>query len=148
MNYRKLQKIILLLILFFPISAHAKTHKIEMLNSKDGQAMVFDPAYLKDELGDVVNFIPTNQGHNSQSIFVPKNGENWKGKIGEEISVTFTKEGIYIYQCSNHFVMGMIGVIQVGMAANLDEAKNFTKSYKSKLATNKDRLELYLKMAK
>ena len=45
---------------------------------------------------------------------IPEVAEPWKGKINEEITVTFTQEGIYGYKCQPHFGLGMVGLIQVG----------------------------------
>ena len=98
-----------------------------MLNKgPEGQPMQFDPAFLMIEPGDTVTFIATDKGHNSESILemIPEGAETWKGKMNEEISVTFDVEGIYGYKCQPHFGMGMVGIIQVGdNTDNLDSAQ-------------------------
>lgn len=139
--------IIISALTFSPVSSWAKNHKVEMLNSFDGQSMLFVPSFLKIEKGDSVTFVPTNSGHNSQSVFTPKGAKGWSGKNNEEITVNFNEEGIFIYQCSLHLVMGMIGVVEVGSPSNLDEAKNFAKNFRVKFAMNKDRLDKYLAQA-
>ncbi len=136
--------VFLALIIFLPAISWAKKYKVEMLNSKNGKSMIFEPAFLKIEKGDQVIFMPVDSGHNSRSIFVPEGSNNWKGENNQEIVFNYQKEGIYIYQCSNHSVMGMVGVIQVGNPLNLEEAKDFIKSYKKKIAINKDRLDNYI----
>lgn len=98
-------------------AAYAADHEVQMLNKgPEGQPMQFDPAVLKIEPGDTVTFIATDKGHNSESILemTPEGAETWKGKMNEEISVTFDVEGIYGYKCQPHFGMGMVGIIQVG----------------------------------
>lgn len=112
-----------------------------MLNTRDGKSMLFMPSFLKINPGDRVTFIPTSKGHNSQSVFVPKNADKWKSNASEKITITLKEEGIYIYECMNHFIMGMNGVIQVGEAKNLRDAKEFAKKYRKKTAMNKDRLD-------
>ena len=53
-----------------------------------------------------------------------------------------------MYQCDPHKPMAMVGVIQVGKATNLDEAKKEAANYGKSLAMNKDRLTKYLDQAK
>ena len=107
--------------------AYAAEHEVRMLNKgPEGQPMQFDPAFLKIEPGDTVTFVPTDKGHNSESILemIPEGAETWKGKINEEITVTFDVEGIYGYKCMPHFGLGMVGLIQVGDSTeNLDSAE-------------------------
>ena len=107
-------------------SAFAAEHQIQMLNKDSaGLVMQFEPAFLKIAPGDTVTFVPTDKGHNSESILeiAPEGAEPWKGKINEEITVTFTTEGVYAFKCQPHFALGMVGLIQVGESpANLDAA--------------------------
>lgn len=95
----------------------AADHQVEMLNrDSEGRTMQFEPAFLKIEPGDTVTFVPTDPSHNSESIAngIPEGAEPWKGRINEEITVTFDVEGVYAYKCLPHFAMGMVGLIQVG----------------------------------
>jgi len=111
--------------------AHAAEHEVRMLNKgPEGQAMQFDPAFLKIEPGDSVKFVATDKGHNSESILemIPEGAETWKGKINEEITVTFDVEGIYGYKCQPHFPLGMVGIIQVG-----DNTDNLNSAETAKL---------------
>jgi pseudoazurin len=104
--------------------ALAAEHQVKMLN-KDSQGIVmqFEPAFLKIAPGDSVKFLVTDKGHNAESILdlMPEGAEPFKGKINEEISVTFTEEGVYGVKCQPHFALGMVALIQVGEnPANLD----------------------------
>ena len=107
--------------------ALAADHQVQMLNKdSEGRAMQFEPAFLKVEPGDTVTFVPTSKGHNSESIpaLMPEGAEPWKGKINQEITVTFDTEGFFAYKCAPHLGMGMVGLIQVGEApAALDPAE-------------------------
>ena len=107
-------------------SAAGQLHEVRMLNKgPEGRPMQFDPALLKIAPGDSVKFIATDKGHNSESILemVPEGAQTWKGKINEEITVTFETEGVYGYKCMPHFALGMVGLIQVGENTdNLDTA--------------------------
>ena len=68
--------------------------------------------------------------------------------MDEEIVVKLDEEGVYMYQCDPHKSMAMVGVIQVGKATNLDEAKKEAATYSKSLAMNKDRLTKYLDQVK
>lgn len=101
--------------------AAAKEYQVKMLNkAADGSLMVFEPAFLKVAPGDTVKFVATQKGHNAETIagMAPSGAPAFKGKIDEEISVKFTREGVYGYKCLPHLGMGMVGVIQVGKATN------------------------------
>jgi pseudoazurin len=107
--------------------AWAEDHQVQMLNKdSQGRPMQFEPAFLKIAPGDTVTFIATNKGHNSESVLTltPEGGEPWKGKINEEITVTFESEGSFVYKCQPHLGLGMVGLIQVGEApVALDQAE-------------------------
>ncbi|WP_415926760.1 pseudoazurin [Devosia rhizosphaerae] len=97
--------------------AWAADHEVLMLNKdSEGRPMQFEPAFLKIAPGDTVTFIATDKGHNAETILdmIPEGAETWKGKINEEITVTFDQEGFYAYKCQPHFGLGMVGLIQVG----------------------------------
>jgi pseudoazurin len=98
-------------------SAWAADHRVEMLNKdSDGRVMQFEPAFLQIEPGDTVTFVATDKGHNSESILqmIPADADAWKGKINEEITISFDEEGYYAYKCQPHLGLGMVGLIQVG----------------------------------
>jgi pseudoazurin len=111
----------------FALPASAADFEVKMLNKgSDGQTMVFEPAFLHIQPGDTVHFLPTDKGHDAESIknFLPDGAEPFKGKFSQELTVTFQTPGVYGYRCSPHFSMGMVGLIQVGNSpANLDAAK-------------------------
>ncbi len=97
--------------------AQGSQHEVKMLNrGSDGEMMVFESAFLKIAPGDTVTFVATDKSHNSESILgvLPEGAEAWKGKLNQDISHTFEKEGIYGYKCMPHFPLGMVGLIQVG----------------------------------
>jgi pseudoazurin len=76
--------------------------------------------------GDTVTFIPTDKGHNAETIkdLVPEGAEPFKGKINEQIIVTFDVPGAYAIKCLPHFAMGMVMAVIVGdTPINLDAVK-------------------------
>jgi pseudoazurin len=113
--------------LLLTVPAQAAEFEVKMLNKgPDNQMMVFDPPFLKVQLGDTVKFVAADKGHDAESIpgMVPDGATPFKGKISQDISVTFDKPGLYGYRCVPHFGMGMVGLIEVGgSTANLDAAK-------------------------
>ena len=127
-------------------SAFAETFEVKMLNSGTDGVMVFEPAVLKVNTGDTVVFKSTNPGHNSASIagMIPEGAEGWSGGMSQGISVTLDQEGVYVYQCTPHMMMAMVGVIQVGEAINLDDIKPAAATAKSGFMMAEDRLDVYL----
>lgn len=98
--------------------AQAKTHIVEMLNKSttSNDRMVFEPPVLQVGVGDTVKFASTDPGHNSEANkdMLPEGVKAWKGRIGEEIEVTFDTPGVYGYHCTPHRSTGMVGLILVG----------------------------------
>jgi pseudoazurin len=109
------------------ISAQAAEFEVKMLNKgSDGQVMMFEPAFLRVQPGDTVRFVPTDKGHDAETIpgMLPDGAQPFKGKLSEELKVTFQTPGLYGYRCLPHFGMGMVGLIAVGNAApNLDAVR-------------------------
>jgi pseudoazurin len=126
---------------------YAAQHKVQMLNSGAEGYMVFEPSLLTVEPGDSVTFVATDLSHNSASVegMIPEGVAPWSGKISEDITVTFDKTGIYVYQCTPHAMMAMVGVINVGNTQeNLRSVKAAAVVKKAAFVTNKDRLDNYL----
>ena len=106
-------------------SASAAEHEVKMLNKGEKGAMVFEPDFLKVELGDTVKFVPTDKGHDAESIkgMMPEGAEAFKGKINQEVTYTVEKEGVYGVKCTPHYAMGMVMLIVAGEPTNAEEAK-------------------------
>ena len=98
--------------------AEGQTHVVEMLNKDpdSNERQVFHPAVAKIAVGDTITFAATDTSHNSQSNkdVMPEGGVEWKGKINQEIDVTFDVPGVYAYHCTPHRAAGMVGLILVG----------------------------------
>ncbi len=141
------RKLAILTLFLVSLPLHAENHVVEMLSSSNGQMMVFKPAVLKIQAGDTVTWKATNPGHNTASIseMSPDSSLVWNGKINEELTITFSKEGTYGYKCTPHYILGMVGIIAVGdVSVNYDTALEYGKSQESKWATNKERFSQYL----
>ena len=69
----------------------------------------------KIDVGDAIEWLPKNKGHNVEFL----SGPNMKAlpeKSDLDVShmITFDLAGVYLYQCSPHGNMGMLGLIIVG----------------------------------
>jgi len=115
------------LVVFATAPAMAANFEVHMLNKgANGDAMVFEPALTKVAVGDTVTFIPTDKGHDAQSVdkLIPDGAEAFKGKMGQELVVTFTVPGAYVIKCSPHYSMGMVALVVVGDdTSNLEALK-------------------------
>lgn len=101
----------------------AETFEVQMLNKSGSERMVFEPAFLRVAAGDTVVFLPTDKGHNAESIkgMFPEGAEAFKGKMNKEVSVTLTQDGVYGVACKPHYSMGMVMTIAVGDVAAPDD---------------------------
>ena len=106
---------------------------VEMLNKRDdGAKMVYSEDITRIDVGDTVTWVPTSKGHNVEFIAGP---DGWKAprksKLNKEVEMTFDTPGVYVYQCSPHKTMGMIGIVVVGDGDNdVSKAKVKGKSKK------------------
>ncbi len=142
-----IRKLLILMIFIISVPAFSADHTVEMLSSSNGQMMVFKPAVLQINPGDTVTWKATNPGHNTASIneMSPDSSLQWDGKINEELKITFTKEGIYGYKCTPHYILGMVGIVSVGdNTTNLSAASAYAADAEKKFATNKDRFSKYI----
>ncbi len=109
------------------------TLTIEMLNKRDKEKMLYSDELVRVEVGDTISWVPTSKGHNVQFVSVPEGVEKVKSKLSKEFSYTFETEGVYLYLCTPHAGMGMIGLVLVGDSLeNLDSVKKHKLMGKSK----------------
>jgi pseudoazurin len=107
-------------------AASAADFEVHMLNKGKGGAMVFEPSLVKVAKGDTVTFIPTDKGHNAETVkgLLPEGAKPFKGKINETLKVTFDVDGAYVVKCTPHVGMGMVALVVVGDApANIEAIK-------------------------
>lgn len=105
-------------------AVQAADHQVQMLNKGEKGTMVFQPDLIIAEPGDTVTFVPTDKSHDAESIkgMIPEGATPFKGKVNEQITVTFDKEGVYGIKCTPHYGMGMVALVVVGNPVNLEEA--------------------------
>ncbi|MEJ5081218.1 MULTISPECIES: pseudoazurin [unclassified Ochrobactrum] len=94
----------------------AENIEVHMLNKGADGAMVFEPSYIKANPGDTITFIPTDKGHNVESIkgMIPEGAEAFKSKINENYTLNVTQPGAYFVKCTPHYAMGMVALLVVG----------------------------------
>jgi pseudoazurin len=129
----------------FCTAIQAKDYTVRELDTGVDGMYVFEPGYLHIQPGDSVRFAASNVGHQVQSFLLPKGAEGWSGGISQDITVKFTREGVYLYECLPHHLLGMYGVIQVGKAVNRAEAGKAAAGLDKQQVMNQGRLEKLMK---
>ena len=143
---KALKIVFLSLIVLSPLSLISADYTVKMLNNGKEGLMVFEPPVLSIQPGDTVLFKATDVSHNSASIqgMIPQGATPWTGAMSQDVEVTFDKQGVYVYQCTPHAMMAMVGVIKVGTPTNLEQIKEKAESQKQLFVMNKERLSGYL----
>ena len=127
----------LILILFTFLasvsSSFGKTLEIDMLNKLGKEKMVYSIKVAKIDVNDKIIWKHVSKGHNVEFIGMPKGVKKYKSKINKKAEFEFKVPGIYLYQCTPHKAMGMIGIVIVGGdKSNLDKIKKVKVYGKSK----------------
>jgi pseudoazurin len=114
--------------------AGAAEIEVLMLNKGAKGTMVFEPDYVVAAPGDTIRFVPTDKGHNVETIkgMLPEGAQAFKSKFNEELTVTLDAEGVYGVKCTPHYAMGMVALIKVGEPANVEAAQAVKQSGKAK----------------
>tara|TARA_B100000073_G_scaffold180299_1_gene149154 strand:+ start:298 stop:720 length:423 start_codon:yes stop_codon:yes gene_type:complete len=129
--FRKL--IFIIFILFYSSMSYGKTIEIDMLNKLGKEKMVYSIKVAKIDLNDKIIWKHVSKGHNVEFIGMPKGVKKFKTKINKKAEYEFKKPGIYLYQCTPHKAMGMIGIVVVGGdKSNLEKIKKVKLYGKSK----------------
>ena len=116
------------IVIFLIISkvSPAETIKIEFTEDDSYSIEV-----ARIEVGDTIKWLPKNEGHNVEFLAGPKiNSLPTKSGIDKFHSVVFKVPGVYLYGCTPHRNMGMLGLIIVGNDFhNLEKIKNIQLSH-------------------
>ena len=117
-----------LLLVMFSSNVFAADVTIEMLNKnkETKKRMVYSQELVKIDAGQTIEWVPTDKGHNVEMLAGPDGYElPKKTKLNQPVNMTFKVPGIYLYQCSPHAALGMIGLIVVGGdTSNMDAIKS------------------------
>lgn len=125
--------LLFILTLTFSSLAHAKTVEIDMLNKLGKETMLYSVKLAEVDVNDKIIWKSTTKGHNVEFVVMPKGVKKFKSKINKDATYEFKVPGIYLYQCTPHKAMGMIGIVVVGNdKSNLDAVKKAKMRGKSK----------------
>ena len=84
-------------------------------------------------VGDTIEWLPKNKGHNVEFLSGPNmNALPEKSDLDVSHRITFRSPGVYLYQCTPHGNMGMLGLIIVGN--NYDNLDNIEQVELSRVA--------------
>ena len=117
---------ILLALLIISKSTLAKTVKIEFT---ENDSYSIEVAYI--DVGDTIEWLPKNKGHNVEFLAGPDmDSLPNNSKINEFHSILFKTPGVYLYGCTPHLNMGMLGLIVVDNDFhNLEKVNKVELSY-------------------
>ena len=132
--------ILILFTLLFSLNVFAGTTQIEFTADDSYSVEV-----AKIDVGDTIEWLPKNEGHNVEFLGGPDfNSLPEKSELNSFHSVTFNLPGVYLYHCTPHGNMGMIGLVIVGN--DLHNLKDIEGIELSPLA--KSILDRFIKVAK
>ena len=96
-------------------------------------------------VGDTIEWLPKNEGHNVEFLAGPNMEALPKiSDLNVRYAVTFNLPGVYLYRCTPHGNMGMLGLIVVGN--NFDNLGNIEEVELSRVA--KSVLQRLIRVAK
>ncbi|MBO22417.1 MAG: pseudoazurin [Rhodospirillaceae bacterium] len=134
------------LLIALPIPAVAADVTVEMLNksANSKERNVFMPALVQVNPGDTVTWVSKDRGHNVEFIrgAVPDGVKPFRSALSKDTTYKFTEPGVYVYKCTPHYGMGMVGVVVVGDSVNLLEVqgKKYPGKAKKRVAEILDKL--------
>ncbi len=131
----------ILIIIFSTISIfniNAETIEIEMLNKMGKERHVYSVKVAKINVDDKIVWKSVDRGHNVEFIGMPKGIKKFKSKVSKDTEYTFKIPGIYLYQCTPHKALGMIGLVIVNNdKSNLEDIMKIKLRGKSKKVFSK-----------
>ena len=112
----------------------AKTVQIEFT---ENDSYSIEVAYI--DVGDTIEWLPKNKGHNVEFLAGPDmDSLPNKSKINEFHSILFKTPGVYLYGCTPHLNMGMLGLIVVDNDFhNLEKVNKVELSYVANLVVDR-----------
>ena len=124
MHYKKL--ILLSLAAMLVTTMISKSTNAETIQIAFTQFDSFSIEVAKIDVGDTVEWLPENKGHNVEFLAGPDMADlPPKSDMNAFHSVLFERKGVYLYGCTPHLDMGMLGLIVVGNDFhNIDGVKN------------------------
>ena len=136
---RTFMRIVFTLLFFLNLVIISKVALAETIQIEftENDSYSLEIAYI--DAGDTIEWLPKNEGHNVEFIVGPKMDElPNNSKMNESHSVLFITPGVYLYGCTPHLNMGMLGLIIVGNDFhNLNEVNKIELSYVANSVLNR-----------
>lgn len=108
----------LAMLVAMALPAVAEDVTLEMWNKDPAdkkRKMVFSEEIVTIDAGQSITWLATDKGHNVQIIAGPEGYDlPKKSKVSKDVTLTFDQDGVYVYVCTPHATMGMIGIVVVG----------------------------------
>ena len=112
--FRK-KSMLLMLTAMLVNSAMSDNALAEVIQIEFTQFDTFSIEVVNIDVGDTVEWLPKNKGHNVEFLAGPDMADlPPKSNMNEFHSVRFDKQGVYLYGCTPHLNMGMLGLVLVG----------------------------------
>jgi pseudoazurin len=106
-----------------------------MLNKLEKERMIYNPRIIYINSGDTIKWLSEDKGHNVAFTKkgVPAGVDLFRSNINQDAEFTFTVPGIYAYNCTPHYGLGMIAFVIVDKdLSNFDQVAKIKYPGKSK----------------
>jgi pseudoazurin len=126
---------ILGIVLFLISPSFAETFEVQMLNKLEKERMIYNPRIIHINSGDTIKWLSEDKGHNVAFTKkgVPTGVDLIKSNLNQDAEFTFTVPGIYAYNCTPHYGLGMIAFVIVDNdLSNFDQVAKIKYPGKSK----------------
>ena len=105
----------LIIFLFYFIILSSKFSFAETIQIDFTSDDSYSIEVAKINVGDTIEWSPKNEGHNVEFLGGPDfSSLPEKSDLNASYSVTFNFPGVYLYHCTPHGNMGMLGLVIVG----------------------------------
>ena len=105
----------LIIFLFYFIILSSKFSFAETIQIDFTSDDSYSIEVAKINVGDTIEWSPKNEGHNVEFLSGPDfSSLPEKSDLNAFYSVTFNLPGVYLYHCTPHGNMGMLGLVIVG----------------------------------
>ena len=106
-------RLIIFLFYFIILSSKFSFAETIQIDFTSDDSYSIDVAHIN--IGDTIKWLPKNEGHNVEFFAGPDmNSLPLTSEIDEIHSIVFKVPGVYLYGCTPHADMGMLGLIVVG----------------------------------
>ena len=114
-KFASTKKLSVVLFLWLIVFANSNAVLAKVIKIEFTEFDTYSLEIIHIDVGDSVEWLPTNEGHNVEFIMTPKMASlPEKSKMNEPYSMIFQEAGIYVYGCTPHLNTGMLGLIVVG----------------------------------